>query len=333
MTQSAHLRTVFAATALIASCLACTESPVCPTPTNRATAAALQTPLYVGATDPYTPGPLPTQRLDLAVCEQDAPLAMTIFSPAATGRYPVVLFQHGFVSSGPWYSEILTHLASHGFVVVAPQMYAPLIPVGTPPIAEEIARAIRVLDWLPAHLNALTGVEADTTLQGLAGHSRGGKVAWGLLVQDPSRAGAVAGLDPVDGSMYNQASILSGPVNFPFPSLVIGAGLGSVPVTGGNMACAPEGDNHVQFYAASASPAWHVVAPDAGHADFYDPNCQPCGFIERACRPGANPAGSRQLAAGLLVAFFRATLQNDPTAYAYLTNPAAAPIPIETESR
>jgi predicted dienelactone hydrolase len=37
------------------------------------------------------------------------------------GPYPVVIFSHGFSANAVWYSHLLEHLASHGFVVVAPE--------------------------------------------------------------------------------------------------------------------------------------------------------------------------------------------------------------------
>jgi predicted dienelactone hydrolase len=37
------------------------------------------------------------------------------------GPYPVVVFSHGFSANAVWYSHLPEHLASHGFVVVAPE--------------------------------------------------------------------------------------------------------------------------------------------------------------------------------------------------------------------
>jgi chlorophyllase len=307
---------------------------VCPDPAEPAAATPLFGSLYVSTSDPYADGRLPARTIDVMVCERESPVAMRLLTPDAPGRYAVIVFQHGFISQGVWYSDILTHLATHGFVVVAPQMYPPVIlPTTVPNTQREIELALRVLDWLPGRLSAITGVEADTTRLGLAGHSRGGKVAWGVLSRDPARAMAVAGLDPVDGSMFNPDRVINGPFGFPLPSLIIGAGLAAVPAGGAGIACAPEGENHVQFYEASAAPAWHVVAPAAGHADFYDADCRGCGLIVGACRRGDDPAAVRRLTQGLLVAFFRGTLQGDAAALRYLTDAQSAPVPIVVETK
>ncbi len=186
--------------------------------------------------------------------------------------------------------------------------------------------AAQVLNWLPTGLTATLGYTPATTRLGLAGHSRGGKVAWLVLVADPSRAQAIAGVDPVDGMggpFGNQARVVQGPFTFTLPALVIGTGLGG--------SCAPAGDNHEQFYAASRSPACHVVIPEAGHADMLDEAT--AMTASSVCPGGPDRAAVRRTTAGLLVAFFRGSLQGDASAYACLTDVAVAPLTIEVESK
>jgi chlorophyllase len=220
---------------------------------------------------------------------------MLIYAPAEIGAYPVVVFQHGFLARNSEYNEILTHLASHGFIVLAPQMYVPGLGAATghPSAAQEAELAGRVLDWLPAHLASFVGYAARIDLIGLAGHSRGGRVAWLVLLSDPSRAKAVAGVDPVDGDqspLGDPTRVIQGPFKFNFPSLIIGAGLSGD--------CAPAGINHEQFYAASASPAWHVVATDYGHTDMLDEDAAKAAAA--FCRSGmADRENMRRLVAGL----------------------------------
>jgi chlorophyllase len=128
-------------------------------------------------------------------------------------------------------------------------------------------------------------------------------------------------VDGTGGPLGHQARVVQGSFAFSLPTLVIGTGLG------GN--CAPAGDNHEQFYAASAPPAWHIVVPNAGHADMLDEATALAA--SSLCPGGPDRAGMRRLTAGLLVAFFRGSLQGDAAAFAYLTDRAGAPLPIESE--
>jgi len=298
------------------------------TATQSGAQQTLQTAPYRGTGDPYEPGPLTVRTVAIDRCQNGAPVPLLIHTPAQAGTYAVVVFQHGFMSRNTMYGEVLSHLASHGFVLVVPQMYEPgLGPLlGHPTAAEESSWVTQVIEWVHVHLAENTGVDVRTDLLGLAGHSRGGKVAWLVLTADPTKAKAVAGIDPVDGTggpLGNQARVVQGRFPFAIPSLVIGTGLGG--------ACAPAGDNHIQFYTACQSPAWHVVAPEYGHGDMLDEEWAAASAM--VCASGADPAKMRRLTAGLLVAFFRGSLQGDEQAYRFLTDASNAPSPIEIEAK
>ncbi len=309
----------------------CMDSGPCPnapdgtgTPTSAPSTAAV----FAATGNAYDAGSLAIRTLDIARCERGAPVPLRIHAPEAPGEYAVVVFQHGFMSRNDYYDEILGQLASHGFVVVAPQMYEPGIGplTGNPTAATEAELAGKVIDWLPGNLNEVTGVQARTDHLGIAGHSRGGKVAWLVVSKDASRFDAIAGVDPVDGAggpLGGQTRVVQGPFAFATPSLVIGAELS------GN--CAPTGDNHVQFYGACQSPAWHVIALGQGHGDMLDePEAAASALL---CPSGSDRPGTRRLTAGLLAAFFRATLQGDASGYGQLSTPPADGVAISFESK
>jgi chlorophyllase len=316
--------------ALLVGISGCVPPPSCFQSQGQAATIPAPTsdPVYVGQGDPYSGGLLAVRRLSIAACQQRNIVPVLILAPDTPGNYPVVMFQHGFITRNEAYSEMLSHLAGHGFVVVAPQMYEPglMALLGHPTAEEEALTATQLLDWLPMGLAAVLGYAPNTERLGLAGHSRGGKVAWLVLTAGPSRAQAVAGVDPVDGTggpLGNQARVVRGPFSFSLPTLVIGTGLGGD--------CAPAGDNHEQFYAASASPAWHIMVPGQGHADMLDEPT--AAAAARLCPGGPDRADMRRLTAGLLVAFFRASLQGDAAVYSYLNESAVTPLPIEVESK
>jgi len=301
---------------------------VCPTIEEQGTAQRVAGPLYVGSGDPYQAGPLSVRTIDVEPCEQGAPRPLRIVAPEQPGTYAVIQLQHAFFGLNTWYDTIMQHLASHGFVVVAPQMYELGLGValGNPTAQQEAELANQVRIWSQQHLADVAGVDVDMGWLGFAGHSRGGKVAWLLLKADPTRGMAVAGIDPVDGTggpLGGQSRVLTGPLDFPFPSLVIGTGRGG--------ACAPDGDNHVQFYAASAAPAWHVVASDYGHGDMLDEDAASAAALVCDSNPDREPM--RRLTAGMLTAFFRGALQGDVGAFALLSDVAAAPAAIVVESK
>jgi len=314
------------AAALFAGCV---QRPACP---NDGDGASTDTPVagepYVGTGNPYESGSLNVRTICVAKCEKGFPLPLRVHTPQEPGTYAVLVFQHGFMLRNSCYDTILRHVAGHGFVVVAAQMYEPgLGPLfGRPTAAEEADTLRALLEWLPGRLGEIAGVSVRTDRLGLAGHSRGGKVVWLALSQEADLAQAVAGVDPVDGTggpFGNQPRVIQGPFSLQMPSLVIGTGLGG--------SCAPEGDNHEQFYAASPSPAWHVIATEQGHADMLDAEC--AGPSEAICASGDDREAMVRLTGGLLVAFLRGSLQGDPSAYAWLTDTISAPTPIVAEAR
>lgn len=293
------------------------------------TSAPSTADVFAATGNPYDTGALAIRTLDIARCERGAPVPLRIHAPESPGEYAVVVFQHGFMSRNDYYDDILSLLASHGFVVVVPQMYEQGLGVltGNPNATAEAELAGKVIDWLPGHLNEITGVNARTDHLGIAGHSRGGMVSWMVASRDPSRIGAIAGIDPVDGAAGpagGRALPAQGTLSFALPSLVIGAELG------GN--CAPASGNHVKFYAACQSPAWHVIALGQGHGDMLD---EPEAAAAAAfCGSGSdNRPGMRRLTAGLLAAFFRAALQGDASGYDQLSTPPADGVAISFESK
>ncbi|HPF39781.1 MAG TPA: hypothetical protein P5081_17735 [Phycisphaerae bacterium] len=289
----------------LALLIACDFGELCPTTlmeaSDESAAVTIQT-----TGDPYLPGFYENTSFDLDRCEADAPLKLRIVAPTAPGTYSVVVLQHGFQVTNHSYDQIASHIASHGFVVILPRMYdAGLGPIiGMPSAAIETERAAVVIDWLPSGLERLPGVSINNTRIGLAGHSRGAKVAFGVVKAGASRVAALAGVDPVDGTGGpggNEPRVIDGVLPFDIPTLILGAGLGG--------ACAPDGDNYAAFFDACPSPSVLVVATDYGHGDMLDE--ETAGLAASVCESNADREPMRRLTAGLLVAFFRAHLQNN----------------------
>ncbi len=286
-------------------------------------------PLYRGVAPPFELGSLATRLVTVAAGQDGAPVALRIWTPTVPGRYPVVQFQHGFLVPHGLYDPLLDRIAGHGFVVVAPQMYpADGIPLGKPTIEEETAAALTVARWLRPSLAARAGVEVAFDHFALAGHSRGGQVAYRMALDLGDEAGAVVALDPVDqsGPVCAPGAGLTGmPLNLAMPALVLGTGRGG--------ACAPAGCNHVQFWEATQAAVWHVVTPENGHMDMLQDDLAACGLTCAFCPGAPNREPMRRATAGITVAMLRGALLDDADARAWLDAPPAPPVSLEVESR
>lgn len=270
-----------------------------------------------------------------------APKPLLLVLPDQPGEYPVVLFFHGYLLLNSFYTQLLKHIASHGYIAIAPQMYC----VAGADAAPEIADAAAICNWLPEGLSSYLPDEVRPDLQSvaMAGHSRGGKVAFGLVLGRTSQTtelkfSALVGVDPVDGlnrGVQTQPRILTyKPHSFDsdIPTLVIGSGLGSVKRNPLFPACAPEGVNHREFYNECSAPAYHFVASDYGHMDFLDDKTGGArGKTSYClCKNGKAREPMRRFSGGIMVAFLDLCLRKDFGAFNdVLAHPSHAPVKLE----
>nr|AAP44978.1 chlorophyllase [Ginkgo biloba] len=313
--------------------------------------------------DVFSEGPLPVQILAIpqansspcskladkngtattpSPCRPPKPLLIAL--PSQHGDYPLILFFHGYVLLNSFYSQLLRHVASHGYIAIAPQMYSVIGPNTTP----EIADAAAITDWLrdglsdnlPQALN--NHVRPNFEKFVLAGHSRGGKVAFALAlgrVSQPSlKYSALVGLDPVDGMGKDQQT--SHPIlsyrehsfDLGMPTLVVGSGLGPCKRNPLFPPCAPQGVNHHDFFYECVAPAYHFVASDYGHLDFLDDDTK--GIRGKAtyclCKNGEAREPMRKFSGGIVVAFLQAFLGDNRGALNdIMVYPSHAPVKIE----
>ncbi len=287
---------------------------------------------YVSPGNFYEQGELSISVINIA--DTIAPVELDIYTPSDSDTYPVIIFQHGFGSSIKGYEAISTHLASHGFVVVLPQMYPPGDFGSAPTPEEEATLGVQIISWIEDNINSHIPVAADTSLLGLAGHSRGGQVAYRMALQVAEKVKALAGVDPVDGlEMFGQTLAVTGPLTFDIPTYILGTGLGPI-VVDGFLACAPEEIGPSHFYAANPPPSWLVTATTHGHADMIDEEdytefCPACvSEPPHECRDGM-----RSLTGGTIAAFFSGTLQENFNALAVLIDAGSTPVPAEMEMK
>ncbi|KAK1357073.1 Chlorophyllase [Heracleum sosnowskyi] len=244
--------------------------------------------------------------------------ALLIVSPTEQGKYPVFVFIHGCCVSNTAYSQLLQHVASHGFIAVAP---------GDPLVSsllccfgnQELKSDANVLEWLPDGLPTVLpdNVIADTTKIAVGGHSRGGKVAFALAISNTNlKISAVFGVDPVAGGSTDARpdpkifSYIPRCLDLNVPVAIIGTGLGS------QAKClmppfAPCGVNHAEFFNESKPPIYYFLAKDYGHGDMLDDGIE-YWFTKLLTKHGK---GSKEFmikaCGGIIVAFLNAKLKGE----------------------
>ncbi|KAH8972774.1 hypothetical protein BDL97_01G009400 [Sphagnum fallax] len=290
-----------------------------------------------GCTSAYDNGPYTVQNVPLTVPVAQSLRFLWIAVPTVEGdvegKFPVVQFQHGFLIMNTCYSQIISHIASYGFIVVAPQM-DPIISVNA---TKEISDAIDVLKWIQANLESTLSLEfpetkPDLSKLALVGHSRGGKVVFGMGKNGTiPNVSTIVGLDPVDGDANgNQTppgilTFSENSLNLGVPTLIVGSGLGPF----GFPPCAPGNVSHKQFFFDLSEPVFHFVAKDYGHNDFLDDVV--CELTRLIC-PGT--LGSRMpmqlFSGGVVAAFLQAIVGNNTCFFNdVFTNYESAPVSLE----
>ncbi|XP_022138435.1 chlorophyllase-2, chloroplastic-like [Momordica charantia] len=253
------------------------------------------------------------------------PKPVVIGRPSDGGEFPVLLLIHGYLLYNTFYSQLIQHIASHGFIVVAPQLYT----VAGPDSSGEIKATAAIADWLPEGLRQHLPPNVNPNLDklALAGHSRGGKTSFAFAlalnksITTALKFSALIGLDPVDGTGSGKQThppvLKFVPQSFDFglalPVLVIGSGLGEVKRNPLFPPCAPKGLNHEDFFNECRNPAHYLVVKDYGHLDLLDDETG--GIRGKAsyclCRNGESRGPMRRFVGGAVVAFLKAYLDGE----------------------
>ncbi len=228
-------------------------------------------PVFV--TEPGLPGAVRTLLVDAAATE--------------TPPDRVIVFFSGFMVS-PWsYRSLFASIVSERTSIVAPQMYrrGPLALAGHPSAVDEAERGVQLVEQVVA-----TRRPGEVWI---AGHSRGGQVAW--RVAEQVRPDGVVVIDPVDGAGRNPTALSAAaePAGFKGRTLVVGAGLGE--------RCAPRAVNHEHFAAAAPPGSTHVVLESMGHGDMLDDRA--ARAPRRLCGGSDDPGHERRALAELISGF------------------------------
>lgn len=255
---------------------------------------------------------------DVAKGTSGSPRNFRIYQPIEIeGKVPVIHFLHGFLLNHIYYDDMLTHLSSHGFIVISSQSEHKLI--GGDTTIQESEKVYTFIEWLKDNLASIISVTPDFTNLGISGHSRGCKVMNRVLNSHPELSLSFFGVDPVDSSAIADPKSLDSPVEFKGESMFIGTKIGRE----GIIPCAPNGDNSDSFYAHYPSPSHHIIVADVGHCNMIDQNdLAACGLFCSICFGNSNQSVREQFivyTGGLMAAFFSSTLKGE-TEYNSLLN-------------
>ncbi|GFY88041.1 hypothetical protein Acr_05g0016800 [Actinidia rufa] len=259
------------------------------------------------------------------------PKPLLIISPTTQAKYPLLLFFHGFMIHNTSYALLLQHISSHGYIVVAPQLYNWMGTSGN----SELEFAAAVTSWLSTGgLNSSLPqkVEADLHNVAVSGHSRGGKAAFALALGHacPSlKFSLLLGLDPVEGIDPKILTNVPRSFDLSIPVAVIGTGLSDRRKFGVLPECSPNGRNHEEFFAECKPPCWYFYAKDYGHMDMLDEGAEL--MLSFMCVEGKGAkAPFRRCVGGVFVAVLRAYLEGkSEDVQAIAGQPSLAPTPLD----
>lgn len=262
------------------------------------------------------------------------PKPLFIVSPTVAGTYPVLLFFPGTQIRNASYSKIFHHISSHGFIVVSPQLYICCLTQQQ----TEIDSAAAVTNWLPTGLSSTlpTNIQPNLQLLAVSGHSRGGKSAFALALDESSLLTSLSiktliALDPVAGFCGKEIppqilTCVPRSFNLTIPVAVIGTGLGPEHKFGILPACAPDKLNSEEFFTECKPPCGYFKAKDFGHMDMLDD----VTLMSCICVSGDGTGGKDGLRAclgGVFVACLRAFLEGESRDLRVIVdNPGVAPV-------
>ncbi len=303
--------------ALLAPVVGCDTTEICPDPgpppARRETGS--DTPPLTTNTNPFKTGPFKVDWIDVEPCTDGALVHLAAYVPERPGTYPLIIFQHGISTSAWSYDTVLHHLASHGFVVVAPILgdWALSLLINTPAQADADLLTdliARLPDTVPGRDN----VFIDHSRMGLAGHSRGAKIVWLVANDFPDNLRAVGIIEPVDSTTLplGNADSAFDETEFDVPTVVVGAGF--------------QGDCYfgqfTRFFEMAPSPAWQIELHDVAHLDIID---DADVLASELCVSDSQSPDLKKFMAGMLVTLFRETLQDNPNGFMYLDRVAEQP--------
>jgi predicted dienelactone hydrolase len=258
---------------------------------------------------------------------------------ATAGEYPVILYSHCYTCTRWSAHAVMERLASHGFIVVAPDHEGDTLFDRLDEAASDLDNTLVdvreadirfVLDQVLSGDALPEGATANGSQVGMLGHSIGSVTA-GRVAQNDSRIAAVAGLAaPMENVLYGEVLIES----ITMPLALLQANEDNSIMEAGNFFIR-------ENFGKANTPAYKLDIVDAGHwsvtniaglAPFYAPGCgDGTRQIGGAPFTYVSVDAANGYTATFVTAFFAGHLLDEPTALELLRSnpwPTAAPLEV-----
>jgi hypothetical protein len=288
-------------------------------PINRTDGGTTTQPdMAVYVDDPGKAGPFRAASIDQAVPVNIGMAGdkVTLVVPSDDGTkisskqtaYPLVLILPAR-SGDPMQMKVYAErLASHGFI-------ACLLRAANEANHGQYRNSVgQVLYFLTGDTMSMLKTNIDKGKVGVVGHQLGGKIAFGLLLNNASAVHAAFGIDPVNepGNFDSLSDLANVDTTGRKPIALLGEPLSKVPPTG-LTACAPADQNYEKFYEAYKGSAVSITFPGATLPDFVP------GYVDPTCGTATmGSAATQDLAVKYTTAYFQWTLLNKQRAREHL---------------
>lgn len=269
------------------------------------------------AAQPENPGPHQAGWTSVTLDREGRTLNSRVYYPATEegseapvdadgGPYPIVAFGHGFFMQTANYVSLFAHLATHGFIVIAPQF--PDVQHGQ--LADDLLFCLEHIREQNAVPESRFFGLVNTERAGLSGHSMGGGASLLAASRDPR----IAVVAPLAAAETNPSAIAAVPQIQGVVYLISGSSDGITPPSSHQIpmyeAARPvralpmlQGGNHTRFM---DTPVW----------DWTDPG----GSLSRE--------EQLRLTRRYLASIFRLFLKDDPSFWTYALGDAALEDPL-----
>ncbi len=238
-------------------------------------------PLIAAAQDLSLPGPYPASTRTVTVTRSNATtFSATMYYPGASASAsapfhpacpaaPIITFGHGFFQPVSAYASTLSHLATHGYVVIATTSESGLLPNHSN-FAADISQCITFLEQQNALPSSFVFQHIDTQHIGISGHSMGGGASILASASDP-RIDCLATMAAADTS----PSSVTAAANVNVPMLLI---------SGSSDTIVPPANNQAHYSSARAPKSFPLIS-GGFHCGFEDSTsfgCDTSATLSRA---------------------------------------------------